>query len=50
MMVLLWDSVREEDVFIDLLQMLLVEHVDFYSCHNSMGSVLPCEITNTSGP
>ena len=29
--------------------MLLVEHVDFYFRDNIMGSILPCEITNTPG-
>ena len=29
--------------------MLLVEHIDFYFGDNIMGSILPCEITNTPG-
>ena len=44
---LLRDSMRGEVVFIDFFPTLLVEHVDFCSCYNSMGRSLPCEITNT---
>ena len=46
---LLWDSVRWEAFFIDFFPMLLVEHVEYYSCYSSMDGILPCEITNTLG-